>query len=288
MLFRSVEHARQPVRFAAGMATLASEGARLFVEIGPDTTLLGMARTALDHLDAIWVPSLRSGRPDDAVMAEALAELYCQGIDPDWSAYHGEHRRRIPLPTYPFRRERHWLAPSPHRGPLLRPHPLIDRVVRSPLLRETIYETDLSAEHFPFLDDHRVGGALVAPGALFLALALNAGASNRKGHPAEDSTFQIRLEDAIFPQPLRLDDNEQRTLQLVVTPDDGDGTTFQLISLHPGAEHQSHASGRFGEGIEDWPTLALHTLRDRCDQPDRKSTRLNSSHEWISRMPSSA
>ena len=28
--------------------------------------------------------------------------------------------------------------------------------------------------------------------------------------------------------------------------------------------------------------------RDKLEFPDRKSTRLNSSHEWISRMPSSA
>jgi len=262
-----VEHARQPVRFAAGLATLASEGARLFVEIGPDTTLLGMARTALDTPDAIWLPSLKSGRPDDAVMAEALAALYCQGIDPDWAAYHGEHRRRIPLPTYPFRRERHWLEPSPPRVPLRRVQPLIDRIVRSPLVRETIYETDLSAEHFPYLADHKVGGSLVAPGALFLAMALCAGANNRDGQPAEDPAFQIRLDDAIFPQPLRLDVNEQRTLQLVVTPDGRDGTSFQLISLLPGADHQSHASGRFVEGIQERPKLALHALRDRCDQP---------------------
>ena len=33
----------------------------------------------------------------------------------------------------------------------------------------------------------------------------------------------------------------------------------------------------------------LHqTLLERIDLEDRKSTRLNSSHEWISRMPSSA
>ena len=32
----------------------------------------------------------------------------------------------------------------------------------------------------------------------------------------------------------------------------------------------------------------LHALQDAQRRPDRKSTRLNSSHEWISRMPSSA
>ena len=35
-------------------------------------------------------------------------------------------------------------------------------------------------------------------------------------------------------------------------------------------------------------TDKLVRLGDVVDQLDRKSTRLNSSHEWISRMPSSA
>ena len=33
---------------------------------------------------------------------------------------------------------------------------------------------------------------------------------------------------------------------------------------------------------------ALQQALDQTKDPDRKSTRLNSSHEWISRMPSSA
>jgi len=42
----------------------------------------------------------------------------------------------------------------------------------------------------------------------------------------------------------------------------------------------------------DWPTLPvsypLEYTTTYSDDGDRKSTRLNSSHEWISRMPSSA
>ena len=43
---------------------------------------------------------------------------------------------------------------------------------------------------------------------------------------------------------------------------------------------------------EGWDTLQCHPDRPvrhvSLGNPDRKSTRLNSSHEWISRMPSSA
>ena len=42
-----------------------------------------------------------------------------------------------------------------------------------------------------------------------------------------------------------------------------------------------------GEPGSGKTTLLLQTL-ELIEQQDRKSTRLNSSHEWISRMPSSA
>ena len=40
--------------------------------------------------------------------------------------------------------------------------------------------------------------------------------------------------------------------------------------------------------VEGPQTYAALTEVARAALPDRKSTRLNSSHEWISRMPSSA
>jgi acyl transferase domain-containing protein/acyl carrier protein len=44
----------------------------------------------------------------------ALAELWVSGVSVDWAAYHGrEHRRRIPLPTYPFQRQRCWYGHDP-------------------------------------------------------------------------------------------------------------------------------------------------------------------------------
>jgi len=35
-------------------------------------------------------------------------------VEIDWSALHGEAKpRRVPLPTYPFERKRHWIEPYP-------------------------------------------------------------------------------------------------------------------------------------------------------------------------------
>src|SRR5262249_6132731 len=57
-------HVRQPVRFAAGMAALQQLGCEVFVEVGPQPTLLGMGRSCLLAGVGTWLPSLRQGRSD--------------------------------------------------------------------------------------------------------------------------------------------------------------------------------------------------------------------------------
>jgi len=47
-------------------------------------------------------------------MSEALGRLWGAGVAPDWGAYHaGAHRKRVPLPTYPFSRDRYWIDRAP-------------------------------------------------------------------------------------------------------------------------------------------------------------------------------
>jgi acyl transferase domain-containing protein/SAM-dependent methyltransferase/acyl carrier protein len=117
-------HLREPVRFAAAMAALRVEGYRIFLELGPRPTLLGMARRdwPADAGPALWLPSLRPERDDGAQIQESLGQLYVQGQAIDWAGWQADYpSRRLPLPTYPWQRRRHWLAvgspPSPRRAP---------------------------------------------------------------------------------------------------------------------------------------------------------------------------
>ncbi|MGN6323546.1 MAG: SDR family NAD(P)-dependent oxidoreductase, partial [Dyella sp.] len=44
------------------------------------------------------------------VLQQALGQVWQAGMAIDWPAYHAHERcRRIPLPTYPFERQRHWI-----------------------------------------------------------------------------------------------------------------------------------------------------------------------------------
>ncbi len=121
-----LEHTRQPVRFAAGVATLAAdlEGV-VFLEAGPGQVLTGLARQSPEVDPGRVVSSCRRRRDetdDEAVLLQALGRLWQLGTEVDWPAVdrdlrarepQSDTRRRIALPTYPFERERYWIEPTP-------------------------------------------------------------------------------------------------------------------------------------------------------------------------------
>jgi acyl transferase domain-containing protein/SAM-dependent methyltransferase len=111
-------HLRQPVQFARGMESLHREGYTIFVEIGPHPTLLGMGRRCLPDLEGTgaWLPSLRQGLDEWQQLLESLAALYVQGLNIDWAGFDRDYpRRRLPLPTYPWVKERYWLERVPEK-----------------------------------------------------------------------------------------------------------------------------------------------------------------------------
>ena len=101
---------REPIRFMQAMEALAAEGVTHFIEIGPHPVLLGMGAHCLAGADPAWLPSLRRDRSDWRDLLESLQRLYVDGAAVDWAAFdRGYSRRRVSLPTYPFRRRRHWM-----------------------------------------------------------------------------------------------------------------------------------------------------------------------------------
>ena len=58
------------------------------------------------------------GDPLDALgwAMRTLGKLWQSDVPIDWESFHGhEKRRRIPLPTYPFERQRYWVDPIPRQ-----------------------------------------------------------------------------------------------------------------------------------------------------------------------------
>lgn len=112
-------HMCQPVRFAAGVRELLQEENWILLEVGPGQTLCTLAEQQIDVIhsgEQIVLPSLRSAyeeQSDIAYFLNTVGKLWLNGVQIDWSVLHDNQRRyRIPLPTYPFERQRYWIEPS--------------------------------------------------------------------------------------------------------------------------------------------------------------------------------
>ncbi|MEV6166592.1 beta-ketoacyl synthase N-terminal-like domain-containing protein, partial [Streptomyces sp. NPDC052052] len=109
---------------------LREQSVTMFLELGPDPVLTAMTRASLgaDTEGPAVVAALLNRRYDEArTVLRALAAASAGGVDVDWSPLHGTgHGRRVPLPTYPFQRKRHWIdtlaaAPGTAQGATERP-----------------------------------------------------------------------------------------------------------------------------------------------------------------------
>ena len=113
------EHLRRAVQFEAGVRTLAADPATLFLEVGPGNALTSLARLTFGkeraRLAFSSLSHFRDGRSDAETILEAAGHLWLAGAGIDWAALHaGSRPRRIPLPTYPFERKRHWVEAATH------------------------------------------------------------------------------------------------------------------------------------------------------------------------------
>ncbi|NMO16394.1 SDR family NAD(P)-dependent oxidoreductase [Pyxidicoccus fallax] len=109
------DNLRQPVRFATTVQALLEEGHGLFVEMSPHPVLVPVMEEMLQSAEkpGAAVGSLRRGQPERPAMLESLGALWVQGRALDWKKLFPETCQRVPLPTYPWQRERYWLEPRP-------------------------------------------------------------------------------------------------------------------------------------------------------------------------------
>jgi acyl transferase domain-containing protein len=88
----------------------------VLLEVGPGQTLTTLARQQLDagnrQRALSTLPSAHEQKSDLESLLSTLGRLWIYGVQPDWTGfYKNEIRHRIPLPTYPFERERYWVEP---------------------------------------------------------------------------------------------------------------------------------------------------------------------------------
>ena len=264
--------AREAVAFAQGVEALAELGVDAVLEIGPRSVLAPMAASCWPESQKTPAPAvLASLRPpsDDAGGAaaadgfvDAVGVAYQAGLRIRFAGlFEGETRRRISLPSYPFQRERHWIALPKRRGGGAE-HPLLGARHES-ARGEITYETDVFPSDPAWMDDHRVFGRVVAPGALYGSMAIAASLLEEGG--------SVVVEEMQLHNPLVFDDDEDgadaagRALQVVLDgPDPTAPRGVQIFSRGSEGVWTIHVEGRLAVGApdpEDGDRIDLESLR---------------------------
>lgn len=229
-----VHHARHPVQFSAGLNCLYSQGFTTYLELGPDATLATMGRAALIGHDPapVMISTLRRGKSEPDTLLAALGRAYVHGLPVDWATRCAERGgRRISLPTYPFQRQRYWPGPRQHQpnevlddvaslGMDSAEHPLLGAVINVRKSGDLLVTGQLSLDAQPWLADHRIDDVALVPAAMWIDLALHAGARVDCGELAE----------LLIKVPLVL--NPHRKVRFELTLDGADAAGRRAIGIY--------------------------------------------------------
>ncbi|WP_435604210.1 type I polyketide synthase [Streptomyces sp. bgisy130] len=245
-----VRHVRQAVRFHDGARALEELGAHTLLDLGSGA-LSAMADECLTTTDGIFLGALlRRDTEEPESLTTALAQLHLQGHGPDWElCFASSGARRVPLPTYPFQRQRYWLEASDPTdvftvGLEAAGHPLLGAAVPLAGSGGALYTGLLSAGRQQWLADHALDGTLLFPGTGILELALHACERTGAGH-VEELTLQTPL---VVP--------EDGTVQLQVTVGEADESGRRPLSVH------SRSATRTDDEEQPWTRHAEGTLAD--------------------------
>ncbi|WP_406358257.1 type I polyketide synthase [Streptomyces sp. NBC_01635] len=274
-----VRHVREPVRFHDCVARLYGLGARRFLEVGPDGPLTALAEAALAEPEPsaadelVCVPSALRDGPETDQLLTAVGTLFAHGAAPDWAALL-PGARVVPLPTYAFQRQRHWLPTAPFAGDpeaaglRTAEHPFLGAEVTRAGSDDLLFTGRLSLRSHPWLADHTVLGQVILPATGHLDLAVHIG----------DRTGCAHLSELTLLSPLVVPGEGAALIQGTVDGADADGRRAFTVWSRPDGDDgpwQRHAQGVLAplappapaDDLATWPPPGARTVSDGDPYP---------------------
>ncbi|MBW4567204.1 MAG: SDR family NAD(P)-dependent oxidoreductase [Tolypothrix carrinoi HA7290-LM1] len=259
---------REPVLFAAAIASLIQARYNTFLEISAHPVLANSISEclALAEISGTVLQTLRRKEPERPTMLSSFGKLYTLGYPVDWDQLYPQQGRFVRLPSYPWQRERYWheseesmgvrIGTIPQRSMLgQQVHPLLGSRLKS---SQPIWDAEIDKHRLSYLDDHRVQGAVVYPGAAYVEMALAAASEIFK-----DGAYII--EEIEFQKALFLPESSASTLQLSIELSQ---TFFEINSNVKGAQSEwvRHATGKLSRNQNSFVSkqVVLDEIRRRC------------------------
>ncbi|MFF4567953.1 type I polyketide synthase, partial [Streptomyces sp. NPDC001435] len=233
-----VRNLRSRVRFAEAVERLADEGHRVFIEVSSHPVLTMGIEAVLEQagvVDAVVAGTLRRDEDESARFVQSMVDVWVAGgpvsVAELAAVIAGSAGSVASLPTYPFQRDRYWLAPSVHGRSLVglagagsSGHALLDAVVDVP--GGVMLAGRLSLEAHPWLADHAIAGTVVVPGAGLVEFAIAAG----------DLVDCPVLDELVIQAPLRIPASGVVDVQVHVGEADEAGVRPVTVRSRPSGE----------------------------------------------------
>ncbi|HEY7489577.1 MAG TPA: SDR family NAD(P)-dependent oxidoreductase, partial [Candidatus Tectomicrobia bacterium] len=251
------QNVRHPVFFAAALEQLIQEGYDAFLEFSPHPVLAGTISECLLHhgQQGTVLPSLRRHAAEQQQLLGSLGALHTLGYPVAWHRLYPAGGRCVRLPSYAWQHERYWQESEVTEQDRLgrQVHPLLGRRLVS---AHPAWEIKLDKQLLPYLDDHRIEGGVVYPGAAYVEMALAVGKEVFGEGPCV-------LEEIEFERALFLPEGEAARLQVIVDPG---AASFDIYShtTEPAHSWTRHATGRLRQASSAAHRVELDTIRQRC------------------------
>ncbi|HUD62407.1 MAG TPA: type I polyketide synthase, partial [Acetobacteraceae bacterium] len=158
---------RQTVCFAGAVEAGLAAGLNAWLEISPHPVLTPALSECAGERSILTAGSLQREMSEQLSLLRTVARFWEAGAEPHWNALFPQRRPLVPLPHYPWQRQRFWIdkpRSARTRG--------LQRLSCSADPSIEFFEAHLSLRALPAIGNHRIDGMCVVPGALYLSLGI--------------------------------------------------------------------------------------------------------------------
>ncbi|WDZ63581.1 type I polyketide synthase [Paenibacillus polymyxa] len=207
-----------------------------------------------------------------------ISDLWVKGIHMDWSRLYGDVQpRRIPLPTYPFARERYWIHVDEEKSVAnvaAHLHPLLHQ--NTSVLSEQRFSSTFSGQEF-YLKDSVVDGKLILTEAACLEMVR--AAVEQSLTVQEKGQSNITIKDIVWTHAPAIGD-QPLEIHIGLFPGDQGAIGFKIYSrLTEAGDPVLHSQGSAElEMLNEAETWDIQALQMECFQ--HVSPRIDDEAVW--------